>query len=97
MTPSLKCAGAIDALIRDHRSAVEVIYRGTEAGDFLTEFIRVAGPPPFEIKPSGLVVFRDNNGLLAGQFFDGDGCLSFGVSFNDEFFSMLRTRTGSRI
>lgn len=91
------CPTALGDMLRTYRDAVVETMRGTLAEAFLAEFIKTAGDPPKQIKPSAVVVFSTKDGALAAQFFDAEGCMAFGAGFDPTFFQTIRNQVGFAI
>lgn len=92
----LSCAGAMADMARDHKSAVVATLDKYDATAFLNEFAKRVGPPPFEIMPSGILIFEKADGNRAIQFFDEDGCISFGADASPPFVAGVMDAMGVR-
>lgn len=92
----LSCVGEMADMARDHKSALVTTLDKYDASAFLKEFAKLVGPPPFEIMPSGVLIFENLDGNRSIQFFDDDGCTSFSASASPPFVAKVMDAMGVR-
>jgi hypothetical protein len=82
-------------LLRGHREALVDRLDATDAGLFLAELAKLVGEPPQQIKPRSMLLFNSPVGLQI-QWFDEEGCASFGAQMSGDLYQKIRNAIGVR-